>query len=154
MFKLDEKFLAELGLGGLPKKASMKLLGRVYQELEARVGESLTKGMSDDLLDEFGCFVDTNVPGMEAWYNTYLPSFRDRDDYQKLRGANPDAPEEAVMSEYGAMKWLQLNRPDYPQVVSEALDDIRLELAQSSEAIRAQLEQAEVTVNIEAPEAT
>jgi hypothetical protein len=41
------------------------------------------------------------------------------------------------MSEYGAMKWLQLNRPDYPQVVAAVLEEIKGEIKSNKDAILA-----------------
>lgn len=135
MFKLDDKFLEELGLAALPAEQKQAFLQHIYSELEMRVGEKLTDGMEDELLDEFGNFVDQNEDGMKKWFEENLPDYTDRDDYKQLRAANTEAPETAVMSEYGAMKWLQLNRPDYPQVVAETLEDLKNEIKANKEAI-------------------
>lgn len=135
MFRLDDKFLEDLGLGGLPPEQKQAFLQHIYSELEMRVGERLTDGMSDDLLDEFGYFVDINQDGMTKWFGENLPDYNERDDYKQLQSANPDAAETAIMSEYGAMKWLQLNRPDYPQVVATVLDELKTEITENKEAI-------------------
>lgn len=135
MFKLDEKFLEDLGLAALPPEQKQAFLQHIYSELEIRVGEKLTDGMSDDLLDEFGNFVDQNEDGMKKWFEENLPDYADREDYKQLRAANAEAPEKAAMSEYGAMKWLQLNRPDYPQVVAETLDELKSEISSNKDAI-------------------
>jgi len=42
------------------------------------------------------------------------------------------------MSDYGAMEWLKLNRPDYPLVVESVLTDLKLELFEARDAIRAE----------------
>ncbi|MCL2280607.1 DUF5663 domain-containing protein [Candidatus Saccharibacteria bacterium] len=135
MFKLDDQFLEDLGLGALPPEQKQALLQHIYGELEMRVGERLTEGMSDELLDEFGNFVDMNMEGMSKWFSENLPDYTDRDDFKQLKEANPQAPEAAVMSEYGAMKWLQLNRPDYPQVVATVLEEIKDEVRTNKDAI-------------------
>ncbi|MGE5309658.1 MAG: DUF5663 domain-containing protein [Sphaerimonospora mesophila] len=137
MFRLDDKFLEDLGLGNLPPEQKQAFLQHIYSELEMRVGERLTDGMSDELLDEFGYFVDMNQDGMTKWFGENLPDYSEREDYQQLRSANPEAPEAAVMSEYGAMKWLQLNRPDYPQVVAAVLDELKAEITENKDAILA-----------------
>ena len=135
MFKLDDKFLEELGLGAMPAEQKQAFLQHIYSELEMRVGERLTDGMSDELLDEFGYFVDMNQDGMSKWFGENLPDYADRDDYQQLKASNPQAAENAVMSEYGAMKWLQLNRPDYPQVVAAVLEELKAEIRANKDAI-------------------
>jgi hypothetical protein len=135
MFKLDDKFLEDLGLGALPEEQKQEFLRHIYSELEMRVGERLTDGMSDELLDEFGNFVDMNEEGMKKWFGENLPDYAEREDYQQLKSANPEAPENAVMSEYGAMKWLQLNRPDYPDVVAAVLEELKNEIRSNHDAI-------------------
>jgi hypothetical protein len=135
MFKLDDNFLEELGLGALPPEQKQAFLQHIYSELEMRVGERLTEGMSDELLDEFGYFVDMNQDGMSKWFEENLPDYRERDDFKQLKDSNAQAPENAVMSEYGAMKWLQLNRPDYPQVVAAVLEELKTEIRANREAI-------------------
>jgi len=135
MFKLDDKFLEDLGLGALPAEQKQAFLQHIYSELEMRVGERLTEDMSDELLDEFGNFVDMNEAGMKKWFDENLPDYADRDDYKQLRSANAQAPETAIMSEYGAMKWLQLNRPNYPEVVASVLEELKNEIRTNKDSI-------------------
>ena len=44
--RLDSEFLDDVGLGALPEEAKGDLLQRIYSELDERVGERLTRGMS------------------------------------------------------------------------------------------------------------
>jgi len=118
--------------------------GYAYRALEMRTGEILTKGMSDEMLDEFGLFTDKDKDGIEAWYATNHPNYASDKDYQHLAEANPDVDQLDLMAEYGAMVWLRYNRPDYPDVVKQstdtvvtALQDAILELGE--EAVRAWL---------------
>jgi hypothetical protein len=105
------------------------LAGEVYPHIEKMVGEALTEGMADDLLDEFGCFVEQDVAGMEAWFAANLPDFEAEDDFQKLVAANPDAEKTEVMSEFGAMRWLAKYQPEYPQVVARQMARLKAALA-------------------------
>jgi hypothetical protein len=135
MFKLDDQFLADLGLDDLPQEQKTAFLQHIYSELEMRVGEKLTENMSDEMLDEFGNFVDRNVDGMKQWYDANLPDYQSQPDYQALTANNPDTDPGVIMSEYGAMKWLQLNRPEYPQVVAGVLEDLKNEIRANKDAI-------------------
>ena len=137
LIKLDNNFLEEIGLGSLAEDRKQEVLQEIYRELEIAVGEKLTEGMSDDLLDEFGLFVDMDEEGMKEWFAEYLPNFKERDDYKQLRAANEDVPEIEVMSEYGAMKWLEKNRPDSPQVVASVLEEIKAEINENKHLILA-----------------
>ena len=63
-----------MGLGGLPDVDKRSLLDAMYVELEERVGRILAAGMSDEQLEEFGGFVDTNdEAGALAWLVNELP---------------------------------------------------------------------------------
>ena len=51
MFQLNEEFLKELGLDQLPEEQRKPFLQHIYSELELRVGERLSQGMSEAQLD-------------------------------------------------------------------------------------------------------
>lgn len=135
MFSIDDNFVNDLGLGALPQDEKREFEAHIRNELQMRVGESLTSGMSEESLDEFGYFVDGDEAGMTSWLDKNLPGYADSDEYKALRRNNSAAPEAALMSEYGSLKWLQINRPDYPQVVKQTLQDIRDEIIANRDAI-------------------
>ena len=58
MFQLNDEFLKELGLDQLPEDQRKPFLDHIYSELELRVGERLSQGMSDAQLDEFANIID------------------------------------------------------------------------------------------------
>ena len=58
MFKLDDNFLIELGLGSLPAAEKNKMLAHIYETLEMKVGMRLAEKMTDAQLDEFEGFID------------------------------------------------------------------------------------------------
>jgi hypothetical protein len=138
MFKLDNKFLEELGLGSLPEEQKKAFLQHIYSELESRVGVKLTNGMSDEKLDEFACFVDRDEPKMRAWFAANLPEYETQPDFVKMKKAVPNADEPTLLSEYGAMKWLQINRPDYPKVVTDTLEELKTEIRANKDSILGQ----------------
>jgi hypothetical protein len=135
MFRLDDKFLEELGLGALPAEQKKAFLQHIYGELESRVGVKLTKGMSNEKLDEFACFVDRDEPKMRAWFAANLPDYAAQPDFTKMQKAVPNADEITLLSEYGAMKWLQKNRPDYPKVVMDTLEELKAEVRANKDSI-------------------
>ena len=78
MFKLDDNFLAELGLAELPAEEKKKMLAHIYETLELRVGMKLAENMSDAQLDEFEKLMDTgNESGALAWLETNVPNYKD-----------------------------------------------------------------------------
>ena len=138
MFKLDNKFLEELGLGSLSEEQKKSFLQHIYSELEIRVGEKLTEGMSDAMLDEFGCFVDKDLEKMKVWFADKLPNYTDQDDFKQLQAHVQNADEASLLSEYGAMKWLQINRPDYPKIVEATLEELKKEIIANKDKLLGQ----------------
>jgi hypothetical protein len=45
---------------------------------------------------------------------------------QQATQADPNDP--GLRAEYAATKWLEVNRPDYRQVVAEVLDELKKEI--------------------------
>lgn len=135
MYAIDEKFVEELGLTALTDDEKREFANHISRELEQRVGDRLTSGMSDALLDEFGYFVDGDTAGMTNWFNANMPDFRNDPEYKQLAASQPGAPEPALMSQFGALKWLQLNRPDYQTVVQNTLEELRQEIIANRDAI-------------------
>lgn len=77
MIKIDDSLLEELGLLGLPKAERDKLLRQIYETLEMRVGMKLAERMSDQQLDEFERFIDTNdEAGALQWLETNFPDYK------------------------------------------------------------------------------
>ena len=135
MFKLDNNFLEELGLGALPEEQKKAFLQHIYSELEIRVGEKLTEGMNDEMLDEFGFFVDKNLEKMKEWFAAKMPNYASEADFVQLQEKAVGADETTLLSEYGAMKWLQINRPDYPKVVAATLEELKKEISANKDKI-------------------
>lgn len=136
MFQLDDKFLEEVGLAGLPDDEKQPFLKHIYEQLEYRVGTKLSEGMSEEQLTQFEAFVDQDEQKVVAWFEKYLPNYRELEDYQSLRASAPaDVTDIMVLSEYGSLKWLEINRPDYKQVVASEMDALKSEIVQNRDAI-------------------
>ncbi|HET7630629.1 MAG TPA: DUF5663 domain-containing protein [Candidatus Saccharimonadales bacterium] len=136
MFQLDDKFLADVGLGDLPAEQKEEFLNHTYMELERRVGEALSDGLSEAQLAEFEAFIDRDDTKVQAWFADNLPDYANREDYQRLKaGAPADVPAIAVLSEYGSLKWLEINRPDYKQTVADEMAKLKQEIVDNRDTI-------------------
>lgn len=51
MFQLDDQFLQDVGLGGLPPEQKQEFLNYFREQLELRVGTRLSQGLTDEQLD-------------------------------------------------------------------------------------------------------
>jgi len=88
MLKIDDNLLQDLGLGGLPVDEKNKMLAHIYETLEMRVGMTLAKQMTNDQLDEFESFIDSNnEEGALTWLETNFPNYKQvvSDELDKLK---------------------------------------------------------------------
>lgn len=88
MFKLDNNFLTNLGLGSLPVDEKNKLLQAIYERLEMNVGMRLAEKMTDAQLDEFEGFIDRNdEAGALRWLESNFPNYKQvvAEELEKLK---------------------------------------------------------------------
>jgi hypothetical protein len=143
MFQLDDKFLQDVGLGGLPEDQKQAFLAYFREQLEFRVGTRLSEGLSDAQLDEFESFIDRDEAKVDAWLAANVPNYAEDTVWQQLKaGAPADVPELVVKAEYASLKWLGLNRPDYRDVVAAVMEELRQETINNRDAILADAEES------------
>ena len=136
MFQLDDNFLKELGLDQLPDEQKKPFLQHIYSELELRVGERLSQGMSDAQLDEFANIIDKAPGAVDKFLAKHAPNYQQEPMFQRLvqaTKADPNNP--GLKDEFAATKWLEVNRPDYRDVVAATMDELKKEIITNREAI-------------------
>lgn len=136
MFQLDDKFLEEVGLGGLPEEQKQAFLGYFREQLEYRVGTRLSDGLSDAQLEEFESFIDRDETSVNNWLAANTPDYQNDQVWAQIRNGAPESVAESVVkAEYASLKWLGINRPDYREVVSQVLAELKQETIQNRDAI-------------------
>jgi hypothetical protein len=136
MFQLDDQFLQDIGLAELPEDQRKPFLQHVYDQLEYRVGVRLSEGMSDAQLEEFEAIIDKKPEVVDAWVAQYAPAYQTEELFTKIQTASGLAADDPlVKSEYAATKWLEVNRPDYRDVVAKTLEELKQEIIQNRDAI-------------------
>lgn len=136
MFRLDDSFLEELGLGRLPDEQKQAFLEHVYGQLELRVGTRLSDGLSDEQLSEFESFIDRDNARVRQWINAHAADYQNDPAYLQIKQSAPqNTPEDDILAEYASLKWLGVNRPDYREVVKVVLDEIKQEIISNRDAI-------------------
>jgi len=136
MFQLDEKFLADIGLNELPEEQKKPFLQHIYDELELRVGTKLSDGMSDDQLAEFESIIDRKDEVIVDWMAKFAPDYHNDAGFMQLQTATGlDVNDPNLRAEYAATKWLEVNRPDYRDVVSQVLDELKKEVIAGRDVI-------------------
>ncbi len=136
MFQLDDKFLEDIGLGDLPDDQKRAFLQHIYEELELRVGTRLSDGLSDQQLEEFEKIIDRDQGVIEAWLVEHVQDYANDEVFQRMQAALKLEPSDpALKAEYVATKWLEVNRPDYRDVVKSVLDELKAEIMSNRDAI-------------------
>jgi hypothetical protein len=136
MFRLDDQFLQDIGLGNLPDEQKQPFLQHIYSELELRVGTRLSDGLSDAQLEEFEQIIDRKEEKITEWLVEHAPQYREEETFKRLQEATKLEPNDPrLIAEYTATKWLEVNRPDYRQVVAEVLEELKKEIITNRDAI-------------------
>ena len=95
--QFDENFLQEMGLSAMPEDEKQKFLDYIQEEVEVRIGERISKGLTETQLNEF----------------------------------------DQITDQAEATKWLEKNRPDYREIVTRTINEMKEEIrANRSKLIR------------------
>lgn len=86
--QFDEQFLQEMGLSAMPETEKAKFLAYIEEEVEVRIGERISKGLSETQLAEF----------------------------------------DAITDQSEAARWLEKNRPDYREIVTRTIEEMKAEI--------------------------
>ncbi len=136
MFQLDDKFLADIGLNDLPDDQKQAFLQHIYEELELRVGTRLSDGLSEQQLEQFEKIIDRDQPTIDAWIAQHAPDYLSDEVFARMQeSAKLEATDPNLKAEYVATKWLEVNRPDYRQVVAQVLDELKREIIANRDTI-------------------
>lgn len=136
MFQLDDKFLADIGLNDLPDDQKQPFLQHIYEELELRVGTRLSDGLRDDQLEQFEKIIDRDQATIDGWIAQFVPNYSEDEVFKRMQAATKlDPADPNLKAEFVATKWLEVNRPDYRQVVAQVLDELKREIIANRDAI-------------------
>ncbi len=86
--EFNEEFLAEMGLSAMPEDQKQDFLDYVQEELEVRIGERISRGLTEVQLNEF----------------------------------------DQITDQAEAARWLEINRPDYREIVSRTIAEMKEEI--------------------------
>jgi protein-tyrosine-phosphatase len=135
MFKLDNDFLDEIGLGGMPDEQKAPFLAHIQEELEIRIGEKMSKGLTEAQIEEFEKIIDGDESVIQGILDEQ-GDYKSDKIYSALiekAGYQDGSPE--LINEYVSVKWLTKNRPDYQQIVEEVATALKAEVESNKESI-------------------
>jgi len=125
MFKLDNNFLIELGLGALPAEEKNKMLAHIYETLEMRVGMKLAEQMTDAQLDEFEGYINrSDEAGALTWLESNFPNYKQvvADELERLKGEIRQVAPQIVAESMNAANDASVapGAPQAPQMAPQA----------------------------------
>ena len=131
MIKIDEKFLDEVGLSSMPDEQKADFIAQTQEELETRVGEKMSEGMTIDQLREFDGIMNNDRNTMIRVLSQ-VGDYREDELYKKLlekHGVSEGTLE--ILGEYLSVKWIQINRPDYATITSNVASELKAEIIEA-----------------------
>ncbi|MBS7346139.1 MAG: hypothetical protein KIG14_00290 [Candidatus Sacchiramonaceae bacterium] len=135
MFELDDRFFDEIGLNQMPEAEKASFKEHIQEEIQVRIGERIADGMTVEKMQEFENIID-NIPGYVAeWLAKNSPNHTEDEIFKALKAQASGAGEDQILSEYAAMKWLSVNRPDFTQIIATVVDEMKNELRSSTDRI-------------------
>ena len=87
--KIDNDFIAELGLAALPEAEKQALIAQIVETLEMRVGTVLASGLTEAQLTEFEGFMNRNdQEGALKWLEANAPNYKEvvKGELERLKG--------------------------------------------------------------------
>lgn len=73
--EFDEKFLQEMGLSAMPEDEKQRFLDYIQEELEVRIGERISRGLTEVQLNEFDMITDQSEAA--KWLEANRPDYRE-----------------------------------------------------------------------------
>ncbi len=137
MFKFDNRFLDSVGLADLPDSQKEAFLQYAQDQLEIRIGESMSESLNDDQLSEFERIIDNDPATLQGLLDSY-GDYQNDEVYQTLkRNTGAQDGDNSLLSDYVTAKWLNQNCPQYQQIIKESLTDLQNEIREQKDAILA-----------------
>ena len=92
--------------------------------------------MSDAQLDEFANIIDKAPGAVDEFLAKHAPNYQQEPMFQRLvQATKADPNDPRLKDEFAATKWLEVNRPDYRDVVAATMDELKKEIITNREAI-------------------
>lgn len=133
MFELDEEFLERIGLGSLSDDIKKNLLEKYQNDLEIRIGEKMSKDLSDSQLKEFEKIIDDDKEIIKKWLDK-LGDYKNDEVYKRILSSH-GAETDVMLNDYVTAKWLNKNCPQYPEHIKAAIKEISDEIIRRKDVI-------------------
>ncbi len=131
MIELNDALRVSLGLGALSHEDGEHFLSSMRSRVDELSGLVIAHKLSDYAHTELGYFIDQNMFEVHSWLDENY-SLNDTENLKTVLAAYahdcacfPDPVDiNAFICEYGTLLWLQLNCPDYQQIIEAVFEDL------------------------------
>jgi len=137
MYQFDESFLDTVGLSAMPQEQRAPFLEYAQEQLEVRIGEAMSKELSEEQLNEFDRIADNDSETIQNFL-TQFGDYKNDSVFQNIlanTGASEDDPE--VLNNFVTVKWLEKNCPQYRSIIKTSMADLQTEIYNQREALLA-----------------
>ena len=124
--EINDEFLNEVGLSDMPEDKKREFLKRTQAELELKVGDEISKGLTPEQIKEFEALSDGDQRVIKKLVFEMDSDFREDKVYQTLlKQSGKETGDWQVLADYLSVRWIQKNRPDYKEIVSRETEKLK-----------------------------
>lgn len=124
--EIDEKFLAEVGMADMPEEQKVQFLRRTKAELELRVGEEISKGLTPEQIKEFEALSNGDQEAIKKMVFSMESDFRNDKIYQAiLKDSGKEQGDWDVLGQYLMVLWIKQNRPNYKEITERVFEKLK-----------------------------
>lgn len=122
----DEQIIEQLGISELPQDEQAEIVN----EAQVRIGELISSKLTDEQVAEYQAIIDGNSDVISSWLDKSIPDYKNEVVYQTFEeGVEADPEHNDPAKLFASVAWVQLTVPDIQNVVAEALEAFKQELA-------------------------
>lgn len=134
MYQFDDRFLESVGLSAMSDEQKEDFLDYAQEQFEIKLGEALASRLSEEQLQEFDKIGEGDSAALQTVLDQYQDYKKDQ-DYRRLIKNTED--EEMAKMGFVTKKWLDVNCPDYDQMMAKTLAEFQEEIYNQRESILA-----------------
>ena len=138
MYQFNNAFLEDVGLSSMPEAQKASFLEYAQDQLETRIGERISEGLSEEQLDEFEKIIDNDKETLDRWLAN-AGDYKNDAVYQVLleNGGVDGSPE--TLGDYVTAQWLTRNCPNYADIIRDTMNDLQDEITEQKDMILANI---------------
>ncbi len=124
MFDLSEDYLKEIGVANMPQAMQDDLIPKISKSIQSKISIKLSEQLSDLLVNEFDYLTAGTADEVRQWLVKVVPYYAESPEYISNMQASGVSEDDFVKA-YGVTKWLEMNVPNYGQLMVDAMEETK-----------------------------